>query len=116
MGIQTPDTGNITTTNGQTGTGSLGEAATTCTAAYGRQPAFLLVNFFDQGQALQVVDALNGITATGRGDVSSIAAHNIASQTANNMAVQTANAGMRAGMSVLACGVVVTITLLVMGT
>ncbi|KAL9123763.1 MAG: hypothetical protein Q9217_006842 [Psora testacea] len=72
LGIQTPDTGNITVTNAQTGTGSLGSAATDCTSAYGRQPAFFLVDFFDQGQTLAVVDNLNGITAIGRTDVSSI--------------------------------------------
>ena len=67
LGIQVPDTGNITTTNGLTGTGSLGQAATSCTSAYGRKPAFFLVDYFDQGSSLQVVDGLNGITATGRG-------------------------------------------------
>ncbi|MDI1489102.1 MAG: hypothetical protein OHK93_008380 [Ramalina farinacea] len=70
FGIEAPDTGNITTTNSAgTETGSLGSAATSCTTAYGRKPAFFLVDFFDQGQTLQVVDSVNGITATGRGDV-----------------------------------------------
>ena len=70
FGIQAPDTGNITTTNSAgTQTGSLGSAATSCTTAYGRKPAFFLVDFFDQGQTLQVIDSVNGITATGRGNV-----------------------------------------------
>ena len=72
LGIQTPDTGNLTTTNGLSGTGSLGEAGTSCTSAYGRKPAFFLVDFFDQGSALKVVDGLNGITATGRGSTPSM--------------------------------------------
>ena len=67
FGIQTPDTGNITTTNGLTGVGSLGEAASSCTSAYGgRKPSFFLVDFFDKGSTLTVVDNLNGITAIGR--------------------------------------------------
>ena len=67
LGIQIPDIGNIATTNGLTGTGSLGEAGTTCTSTYNRKPAFFLVDYFDQGSTLAVVDSLNGITATGRG-------------------------------------------------
>ena len=74
LGIQIPDTGNITTTNGLTGTGSLGQTSTTCTSAYGRKPAFFLVDYFDQGSALEVVDGLNGITATGRGSTPSTTA------------------------------------------
>ena len=66
FGIQTPDTGNITTTNGLSGTGSLGEAASSCSETYGRAPSFFLVDYFDQGSALQVVDDLNGIKATAR--------------------------------------------------
>lgn len=69
FGIQTPDTANITNTNGRTGVGSLGEAASSCTTAYGRKPAYLLVDYFNQGDALAIVDGLNGITAVGRGSV-----------------------------------------------
>ena len=71
FGIQTPDTDNITTTNAQSGTGSLGAAAADCTSAYGRRPAFFLVDYFDQGETLAVVDGLNDITATGRSSVPS---------------------------------------------
>ena len=67
MGIQIPDTGDINTTNGLTGIGSLGQTSTACTSTYGRKPAFFLVDYFDQGSTLEVVDGLNGITATGRG-------------------------------------------------
>ena len=66
-GVDVPDTGNITTTNGKTGVGSLGEAATDCSAAYGKAPAFLLVDFFDQGSAISIVNGLNGIVATAVG-------------------------------------------------
>jgi len=66
-GVFTPDTGNITTTNGKIGVGSLGAAATDCTDTYKRNPFAFLVDFFDQGQTLAVVDGLNGITPVGRG-------------------------------------------------
>lgn len=66
FGIEIPDYSNITTTNGKTGTGSLGATASDCTTAYGRAPAFFLVDFFDQGSALGVVDGINGIMAVGR--------------------------------------------------
>jgi len=67
LGIQIPDTGNITTTNAQTGIGSLGNSTAACAAAYGRAPAFVLVDYFDRGQTLAVVDGINGIMPTGRG-------------------------------------------------
>ena len=67
LGIDIPDTGNITTTNGKTGDGSLGVAASDCSAAYGRAPAFLLVDFFDEGSTISVVNSLNGISTTAVG-------------------------------------------------
>lgn len=65
--IQTPDVENITTTNspGQA-VGNLGWALSTCSAEYQRQPTFVLVDFFDEGPAIQAVDTLNGITPVGR--------------------------------------------------
>lgn len=67
FGVEIPDTGNITTTNNQTGpVGNLGDAATECRTLYGRAPTFILVDFFDQGPAISTVDSLNGITAVGR--------------------------------------------------
>lgn len=67
LGIDIPDTANITTTNGKSGVGSLGAAASDCSAAYGKAPAFLLVDFFDEGSAISVVNSLNGISTTARG-------------------------------------------------
>lgn len=67
LGIDIPDTANITTTNGKTGVGSLGIAASDCSAAYGKAPAFLLVDYFDQGSAISIVNGLNGISATAIG-------------------------------------------------
>ena len=67
LGIQIPDTANLTTTNGRTGVGSLGAAASACSAAYGKAPAFLLVDFFDEGSTISVVNSLNGISTTAVG-------------------------------------------------
>ena len=67
LGIDIPDTANITTTNGETGVGSLGAAASDCSAAYGKAPAFLLVDFFDEGSAISVINSLNGISTTAVG-------------------------------------------------
>ena len=67
FGIEIPDTANLTTTNGKTGVGSLGIAASDCSAAYGKAPAFLLVDFFDEGSTISIVNSLNGISATAVG-------------------------------------------------
>lgn len=69
FGIFTPDTANITTTNGRTGVGSLGVAALECSSYYGRNPAFLLVDFFDQGSTISIVNDLNGISTTATGQI-----------------------------------------------
>jgi hypothetical protein len=68
LGIEEPNVTAIDTTNGQNGTGNLLTAADTCKSAYsGRQPTFILVDFFDKGPAIDVVDKLNNVTdATGR--------------------------------------------------
>ena len=68
LGIEEPDVDAAATTNGQNGTGNLLTAAETCKSAYsGRQPSFILVDWFDKGPAIDVVDQLNNVTdATGR--------------------------------------------------
>ncbi|KAL8702614.1 MAG: hypothetical protein Q9201_004220 [Fulgogasparrea decipioides] len=67
FGIQVPDVGNISVTNAVSGSiGNLGDAAAACTAAYGKAPTFVLVDFFDQGSSITTVDKLNGITPVGR--------------------------------------------------
>lgn len=70
--IESPDIGNITTTNAASGgTGNLGSAATTCTNTYGQAPTYLLVDFFNVGPAIATADTLNGVTnAVGRTNVS----------------------------------------------
>ena len=68
LDIETPNVDNITTTNGPntTAVGMLGQSLNTCQQAYGKAPTFVLVDFFDQGPAIKAVDAINGITPTGR--------------------------------------------------
>ncbi|KAJ9642641.1 hypothetical protein H2204_002289 [Knufia peltigerae] len=63
--IETPDVDKINVTNAaSTNTaGSLGQALSTCNSQYGRVPTFTLVDFFDQGPAIDAVDALNGVTS-----------------------------------------------------
>jgi hypothetical protein len=70
-GIQIPDEDAVNVTNAPSGgAGNLGEAARKCSLAYGSAPNFLLVDFFNVGPAVQVVDELNGISPTGRLDIS----------------------------------------------
>lgn len=63
----TPDVSSITTTNAPSGpVGNLGDAAAECRTLYGKPPTFILVDFFNQGPAIETVDKLNNITAVGR--------------------------------------------------
>lgn len=72
LDIETPNVSYIATTNAPSGgTGNLGESATECTKEYGRAPAFVLVDFFNVGPAIDTVDSLNGVTdPVGRTNVS----------------------------------------------
>lgn len=80
FGIQVPDIDNITVTNAASGpVGNLGDAATSCTAAYGKAPNFILVDFFEHGAAIETVDRLNGITPVGRPSAAASTAKVIAS-------------------------------------
>lgn len=64
FGIQMPNVGNISTTNAPfSGVGNLGDHVTNCSTQYGKAPTFILVDFFDQGPAIQTVDRLNGVVA-----------------------------------------------------
>ncbi|KAH8550188.1 PLC-like phosphodiesterase [Umbelopsis sp. PMI_123] len=53
--VPQPDTANVT--NGQ----SLQTQATQCTSTFGRQPNFIEVDFYEQGECFQVVDSLNNV-------------------------------------------------------
>lgn len=67
--IQIPAVDNITVSNAPgSDQGMLGAALSACRSEYGRIPTFTLVDFFNEGPAIQAVDAVNGITAVGRTD------------------------------------------------
>jgi hypothetical protein len=74
LDYQAPNESYVGTTNAPSGgEGNLGDAASTCQTAWGRQPAFILVDFFDQGPAIATVDSLNGVTnAVGRTNVTAV--------------------------------------------
>lgn len=63
--IQTPDRANLNITNSPATItkGQLGFAANECKTEYGKPPAFILVDFFDEGPSIAAVDALNGVTS-----------------------------------------------------
>lgn len=68
-GIEIPSVDNVQTTNSASGgAGNLGDAANNCTSQYNRAPAFILVDFFNVGDALATVDNLNKVAGqtTGR--------------------------------------------------
>lgn len=73
FGIQSPDVGNLTTTNAPgNSTGMLGLQLGQCTREYGGQPTFVLVDFFNVGPAIEAVDAVNRVSnPVGRRSVSS---------------------------------------------
>jgi hypothetical protein len=74
--IEYPNASYVATTNAPSGgTGNLGTAASDCKTAWnGRQPTFILVDFFNQGPAIDTVDSLNNVTnAVGRTSVSTSA-------------------------------------------
>ena len=64
LGIDTPNTTYVATTNGDIGVGNLQQAVSDCAGVYGRAPAFLLVDFFDKGSAIDIVNNLNGVSTS----------------------------------------------------
>lgn len=76
LDIEYPNASYVSTTNAPSGgTGNLGSTASACKTAYnGRQPTFILVDFFNVGPAIDTVDSLNNVTnAVGRTSVSTSA-------------------------------------------
>ncbi|KAL4950755.1 PLC-like phosphodiesterase [Aspergillus filifer] len=75
LDYQAPNESYVGTTNAPSGgTGNLGDAASECQTNWGRQPAFILVDFFDKGPAIDTVDSLNGVSnAVGRTNVTAVA-------------------------------------------
>jgi hypothetical protein len=66
--FQVPNTLLLDTTNSATigQPGGLGTIGQQCSQEWGIKPTFMLVNFFNVGPAIAAVDALNGVTPTGR--------------------------------------------------
>lgn len=90
--IESPDVGNITTTNAASGggTGNLGDAAAQCAGTYGQAPTYLLVDFFNVGPAIETADKLNGVTnAVGRTNVSTAASAPSSSSASSGSEVST---------------------------
>ncbi|KAJ5710355.1 hypothetical protein N7488_004511 [Penicillium malachiteum] len=82
--IEYPNASYVSTTNAASGgTGNLGSTATKCKKDYnGRQPTFILVDFFNRGPAIDTVDSLNNVTnPVGRTSVSTSASTSDASTT-----------------------------------
>ncbi|KAL4886930.1 PLC-like phosphodiesterase [Aspergillus karnatakaensis] len=75
LDYQAPNESYVGTTNAPSGgEGNLGDAVSKCQSSWGRQPAFILVDFFEEGPAIASVDNLNGVTdAVGRTNVTAIA-------------------------------------------
>lgn len=76
FGIESPNAlaANNTNSPDTTGTvpGSLGYSASQCASVYGKNPNFLLVDWFNVGPAIETADNLNGVTnPVGRVNVSS---------------------------------------------
>ncbi|KAI9322518.1 PLC-like phosphodiesterase [Dichotomocladium elegans] len=57
--IQIPQSGSASTTNGQD---SLMRQADQCTQTFGKQPNFLIVDFFNRGETLKIAAELNNVT------------------------------------------------------
>lgn len=74
LDYQSPNESYADTTNAPSGgVGNLGDAASKCQTQWGRQAAFILVDFFDKGPAIATVDNLNGVSnAVGRTNVTQI--------------------------------------------
>jgi len=64
LGQPTPDKAQANVTNGVSGTGSLGVQVDTCVAAQGRNPNYMLVDFYEfgGGSVFQVAATANGVT------------------------------------------------------
>ncbi|TFK94418.1 PLC-like phosphodiesterase [Polyporus arcularius HHB13444] len=63
-GVPAPDSSRANTTNAVSGEGSLGVQVQTCAAQYGRNPNFMLVDFYEygNGSVFQVAADANGVT------------------------------------------------------
>ncbi|ROW12304.1 hypothetical protein VMCG_00282 [Cytospora schulzeri] len=72
--VELPNVAMIGTTNSPdtSVTGTLGKAAASCKSEWGSAPVFAMVDFYDQGPAIETADNLNGIKAVGRSNGTSV--------------------------------------------
>lgn len=71
--LEVPNVDIVATTNGANTsvTGTLAQEAASCSSQWGTAPVFALVDFYDQGPAIDTADSLNGISAAvGRSNTS----------------------------------------------
>lgn len=61
-GIDIPDSGAISTTNAAQGTGSIGANAAECFGMYQTNPKGILLDYINDGQAIQAEQQLNGVS------------------------------------------------------
>ena len=102
LGISIPDVTDIETTNSASTstTGALGAQGAECDSEWGTKPTFILVDFWNVGPAIETADNLNGITATGRTNVTT------AELTASSSFGVKMDAGGWCAMAGIAMGVV----------
>lgn len=60
FGVKIPDRSAAGKTNAATGEGSIGAQAGVCEALYNRAPNVVLLDFVDQGSAIEAQNDLNG--------------------------------------------------------
>ena len=67
FGVETPNTTYVATTNGDSGEGNLQTALQNCASEYQRNPTFVLVDFFDEGDTVTIVNKMNGVQSSVQG-------------------------------------------------
>ncbi|KAH8653437.1 PLC-like phosphodiesterase [Xylariales sp. PMI_506] len=106
--IEIPDVTDIATTNSPntTETGMLGLHAETCDTTWDMKPTFVLVDFWNEGPAIDTADNMNDITATGRkDDISSSSSSSAAASHLRRASSSLTGAGCLALVAFLAASV-----------
>ncbi|KAI0322183.1 PLC-like phosphodiesterase [Amylostereum chailletii] len=110
FGILTPAVDKANTTNAVSGVGSLGQQVSTCSAANGRNPNFMLVDFYEYGggSVFQVAATANGVSynpstpiATPKTSSSSSSSSSSNSSAAKPMLTRGTSTGAVAGLAIV---------------
>jgi hypothetical protein len=93
LGQPTPDVDQANITNAVSGTGSLGQQVATCVTANGRNPNYLLVDFYEYGggSVFEVAATANGVTYSPSTPIATPITGTVAA-TAHSSATSTPNA------------------------